>query len=88
MPSPTHVLITFCVGVAATLAWQSYGDAARQNVANAYPQLGWLAPRLEAQAAPSPDQQRLKTQHLIAELEGPSFISRTVAQRRLDGRYS
>jgi hypothetical protein len=25
---------------------------------------------------------------LIADLEGPSFISRTVAQRRLDRRYS
>jgi hypothetical protein len=37
-------LITFCVGVAATLAWQSYGDAAREMIANASPQLGWLAP--------------------------------------------
>ncbi len=27
-------------------------------------------------------------QLLIAEPEGPSFISRTVAQRRLDRRYS
>jgi hypothetical protein len=37
-------LITFCVGVAATLAWQSYGDTAREMIANASPQLGWLAP--------------------------------------------
>jgi hypothetical protein len=55
----------FCSGVAATLAWQ-YGAAAREIVANSYPQLGWLAPRatpivigLAAQAAPSPDQQQL-----------------------------
>jgi hypothetical protein len=41
-------LITFCVGVAATLAWQSYGDAAREMIANSSPQLSWLAP----QAAP------------------------------------
>jgi hypothetical protein len=27
-------------------------------------------------------------QHLIAELEGPSFISRTVVHRRVDGRCS
>ena len=27
-------------------------------------------------------------QHLIAEPEGPSFISRTVTHRRLDRRYS
>jgi hypothetical protein len=50
MRSPTRVLITFCVGVAATLAWQSYGDAARQIVAKSDPRLGWLAP----QAAPIP----------------------------------
>jgi len=63
-------LITFCIGVGATLAWQSYGDEAREMIANSYPQLGWLAPRpaptaqnapdaiaLAAPAAPSPDQQ-------------------------------
>jgi hypothetical protein len=62
-------LITFCVGVFATLAWQSYGDAARERIANSYPQLGWLAPEAAvAQTAPativppitSPDQQQLK----------------------------
>ncbi len=65
-------LILFCVGVAATLAWQSYGDAARQIIASSSPRLGWLAPQpappaqnapdiiaLAAPAAPSPDQQRL-----------------------------
>lgn len=41
-------LITFGVGVATTLAWQSYGDAAREIIANSAPQLAWLAP----QAAP------------------------------------
>jgi hypothetical protein len=64
-------LISFCVGVAATLAWQSYGDAARTMIANSYPQLGWLAPQTEpvtqsapdvvalaAPATPSPDQQQ------------------------------
>jgi peptidoglycan hydrolase CwlO-like protein len=64
-------LITLCIGVAATLAWQSYGDAARAMIANSYPQLGWLAPQTEsvaqnapdvialaAPATPSPDQQQ------------------------------
>jgi hypothetical protein len=61
--------ITFCIGVAATLAWQSYGDAAREIVANTYPQLGWLAPQGEpvtqnapaavAVAATALDQQQL-----------------------------
>jgi len=27
------------------LAWQAYGDAAREMIASSYPQLGWLAPQ-------------------------------------------
>jgi len=41
-------LIIFCIGVAATLAWQSYGDATREMIATSYPQLGWLAPQTAA----------------------------------------
>jgi hypothetical protein len=61
-------LTALCIGMAATLAWQSYGDAARQMIANSYPQFGWLAPRraLAAQKASdgialaaSPDHQQL-----------------------------
>src|SRR5262249_240870 len=37
-------LIIFSIGIGATLAWQSYGDAARAMLANSSPQLGWLAP--------------------------------------------
>jgi septal ring factor EnvC (AmiA/AmiB activator) len=71
MLSLNGLLITFSIGVAAALAWQSYGDVARHSITSSYPQLGWLAPRtapiaysapdaigLAAQAA-SPDQQRL-----------------------------
>ena len=67
--SLSRVLFTFCVGVAATLAWQSYGDAARQIIANAYPQLRWLAPQAAVAktaldttvpATSSPDPQELK----------------------------
>src|SRR6267142_5230139 len=65
-------LIIFCIGIIATLAWQSYGDAVRGMIANSYPQLGWLAPQSEAfaqtapnmvaqnvPAIPSPDAQQL-----------------------------
>jgi hypothetical protein len=38
-------LIIFSIGIGATLAWQSYGDAARAMLANSSPQLGWLAPQ-------------------------------------------
>jgi hypothetical protein len=42
------------MGVAATLAWQSHGDATRQMIASSYPQLGWLAPQTAA-AATAPE---------------------------------
>src|SRR6266851_4674395 len=48
-------LITFCIGVAVTLAWQSYGDAAREMIINSYPQLGWLAPQAEPVAQNAPE---------------------------------
>jgi len=73
LPTVSSLLIALCIGVAATLAWQSYGDAAREMIANAHPQLGWLAPQGEpvtqnapvavavaAPAAPAFDQQQLK----------------------------
>src|SRR5437899_12604340 len=55
MPSPAGFLITFCIGVAATLGWQSYGDAAREMIANSYPQVGWVAPQPLSSAHNSPD---------------------------------
>jgi hypothetical protein len=67
----TRILIVFCIGVATTLAWQSYGDVARAMIANSSPQLGWLAPvehtapdmaARAAPAAPSADVQQLKEQ--------------------------
>jgi len=44
-------MITFYVGVAATLVWQSYGDEARQVIASLSPQLSRLAP--QAAVAPA-----------------------------------
>jgi hypothetical protein len=34
-------LVAIFIGVAATLAWQSYGDAAKQIIATRAPELGW-----------------------------------------------
>ena len=56
-------LITFCIGVAVTLAWQSFGDAAREMIASSSPQLSWLAPPAAPVAkalAPPPYQEELK----------------------------
>jgi hypothetical protein len=50
----SSILISFCIGVAATLTWQSYSDATRQIIATWSPQLGWLAPQTSApQTAPN-----------------------------------
>jgi methyl-accepting chemotaxis protein len=65
---PLAAMITFCIGVAATLTWQSYGDTARKAIATSFPRLAWLAPQTTtvaqntsdifapATAVPSPDQ--------------------------------
>jgi hypothetical protein len=55
----SRFLITFCIGVAATLAWQSHGDVVREMIASSHPLLGWLAPQA-APDAPSPELQQLK----------------------------
>jgi hypothetical protein len=34
-------LVAICIGVAATLAWQSYSEAAKQIIATRAPELGW-----------------------------------------------
>ena len=67
----TRFLVVLCIGVATTLAWQSYGDMARAMIAHSFPQLGWLAPVEQtapdmaasaAPAAPSAEVQQLKEQ--------------------------
>jgi hypothetical protein len=45
-------LLAIGIGVAATLAWQSHGDTARQMIAISFPALGWLSP---PRMAPPPD---------------------------------
>src|SRR5215467_3660923 len=34
-------LLAICIGVAGTLAWQSYGEATKQIIATRAPELGW-----------------------------------------------
>jgi hypothetical protein len=34
-------MVAICIGVAAILAWQSYGEAAKQIIATRAPELGW-----------------------------------------------
>jgi hypothetical protein len=86
--------IIFCIGVAATLVWQSYGDAARERIANSSPQLRWLAPQTVAQttpdmvaptapATPSPDMQQLKAMSLGLAAVRQSVEQLAAAQQQM-----
>ena len=85
--------IAFFIGVAVTLAWQSYGDAARERVASSYSQLGWLAPQpvptasnardLIAPAAASPDQQQAKAMSLDLGAVRESIDRITASQEQI-----
>jgi hypothetical protein len=48
-------LFTVCIGVAATIAWQSYGEAAKQMLAGLAPQL-FASSQLDADGASAPEQ--------------------------------
>ena len=48
----SRFILAVGLGVVGTLAWQSYGDTARQIIAGWYPQLSWLAPRVAAAQTP------------------------------------
>ncbi len=37
----TRFLVAICIGVAGTLAWQSYGEPTKQIIATRAPELGW-----------------------------------------------
>src|SRR5262245_33681526 len=95
----SRFLIVFCVGVAATLAWQSYGDAARQMIANSYPLLGWLTPQakpvaqiasnvipLAAPATPSLDQQQIRATSLDLDAVRQSIDRSAGGQEQMQER--
>ena len=75
-------VIAFCLGVAATSGWQSYGDAARGMIANWSEQFDRLAPAPDAHAsgiiaptavvAPSPDvEEQAAEQEVLQKISEP-----------------
>lgn len=68
-------VITLGLGVGGTLAWQAYGDMARQIAAMTYPdQLGWLAPPApSADAAATPAAAPAVPAGVAAAVPPPAF---------------
>jgi hypothetical protein len=94
--SLTRFLIIFCFGVGATLAWQSYGDAAREMIANSSPQLSWLAPQATPlaqtasdmpapapSATPSPELKQLKEMSLAFATVRQSMDQLAASQQQM-----
>jgi hypothetical protein len=67
-----RLLVIFCVGVCSTLAWQSYGDAARGMIAKSSPQLGWLAPQ-PAPVVPTTSEAAAPASAALPELQQLAF---------------
>ena len=86
-------LIAIFIGVAGTLAWQSYGGAAREAVAKWSPQLGWLAPPAVpvAQTAPaasagaSPDQLKATSLALAAVRQSVDKLATEMGKLQVQG---
>jgi hypothetical protein len=79
-----RLLVASCIGVAAALAWQSYGDAARAMIAAFAPQLEWLAPAAPAaeatSASVSPDQLAAISHGLAAVRQSLDRLAADVAK--------
>jgi hypothetical protein len=78
-------LIAFCIGVAATLAWQSYGDATRKMIASSSPQPAWSAP----QAAPEAATRGIEAGGFVVQLSAArSEPEAQAAFRTMQAKYS
>ena len=53
-------LVAICIGVAATLAWQSYGEVPKQMIAAKAPELGWSPEAKQMIASWMPHSDRTK----------------------------
>jgi len=83
-------LIAIFTGVAATLAWQSYGGAARETIARWSPRLGWLAPPVApvAQtptASASPDQLKATSLALAAVRQSVDKLATEISKLQVLG---
>ena len=65
-------LVAICIGVAGTLAWQSYGEATKQKIAASAPGLGW-SPEAKQMIASWVQQLGWATENTAAQLPVPKM---------------
>jgi hypothetical protein len=78
-------LIAFCSGVAATLAWQSYGKAPRKTIPEPSAHIGWSTP----QAAPEAATRAVEAGGFVVQLSAArSEPEAKAAFRAMQAKYS
>jgi hypothetical protein len=78
-----RVLMSFVVGLAVGVAWQSYGSDVRKTIANWSPHLAWLAP---AAARADTSAERLKATSLALAAARQSFDKLTTEISKLQAQ--
>jgi hypothetical protein len=82
-------LVAICVGVAGTLAWQSYGGATKQIIATSAPELGWSPEAKEMIARwvqqlgwtkPLPGPENAAVRPAVSELPQAAPVAQTTPQ--------
>jgi len=78
----TRFLIAVLIGVGATLAWQSYGDVAREMLAARLPTLAWLlsVSKTSPVVAATPADPMPRLESLVSSLD---YVRRSVEQLAL-----
>jgi hypothetical protein len=83
-----RLLITFCIGVGATLTWQSHGDATREMITTSFPRLSWLAPHTRpytnAPAVAFPDREQFEALSLDLAAMRQSVDRLTAVRQDID----
>src|SRR6516165_9767057 len=82
-------LVAICIGVAGTLAWQSYGGATKQIIATSAPELGWSPEAKEMIARwvqqlgwtkPLPGPENAAVRPAVSELPQAAPVAQTTPQ--------
>jgi hypothetical protein len=79
-----RVLMIFVIGLAAGIAWQSYGGATRKTIASWSPHLGWLAPAA-VPVGTSPERLKATTLALAAARQSLDKLANEIGKLETQG---